>query len=1076
MERKSIPSRILIPRKRSDFVPRPRLLSLLLEMLEKRLVLVTAPAGYGKTSLLVDLARSTELPVCWLSLSPEDYSILNFITTLTKSIQQRFPLFGNRTLSLVDNVSDGQLDIDGLAAAMAGELFEATSEHFMLILDDLHLAADNAPIMRLLSQLLRHVDENVHFIFSSRTTLPLPALPALVAQGDVTGLSLDELAFSVDEVRAFYLQNHGSELPVETAERLVKQTEGWITGILLSDKLAPAAREGLARINRITGVGLDEYFLQLIDRQPGELRRFLLLTSLLEEFNASHYQEVLGTILPLKERTADEWMEVILQQNLFAIPVGENGTWVRYHHLFLDFLQSRAYRELPAESQIAERTLAQWHLDQKDWEPAYAILRRLGTLDELVSLIERSGHELTGSGRIITLSSWLDALPTELLSTRPALISLQGNVAAMNGDLDLATTLYDQAINAMKLPEDYEFLARTLSRRASIHRMAGNLPASLQDAEECLSLIDKDLALRGLKAEVQRGVGVCLNRQGKLNESLGWLTRSLRTAQSVRDLKTEAMIHLEIGLVNESLGNFQRSLEHYQESLNYWQRTDNPIWLANIYNNLGVLRHGLGEHLAALDALDKALFHARQGGHTRMEAFALTGIGDIYLELEAPEEARTVYLQAHQIARNIPENFLLVYLDLQEAELLSLAGDYERALQVVNNAMSLASQDQSLLETHLCTLQNAAILIRQNNPAGILGPLEETCSFFESEGHQLQGHKARLLLTLTNGTLGHKEQLLENLLIVLASLKVDEPSRSLFALAARFQTQLEHLAGLDFIGAQLAPLLAGVQRSREAVPSLRREVRQRSSSLPFARPRLHIRAFGRTQVHINDHLVTSSEWQTQLARDLFLLILSHPEGMTRDEIALIFWPDASPEEVKFRFKNTIYRVRHAVGRDVILLDQEIYRFNNRLDYEFDVESFLRENAQALKTTESLGKLSHFREALKLYKGPYLPEVRETWVLPLRESFRQVHLNILLQVSEIYFDLSSYDLALEFTNRALEEDNCLETAYRLSLRIYAAMGNRAALVRQYNRCCEVLQREINAEPSPQTQNLFAQLMN
>jgi two-component SAPR family response regulator len=228
-------------------------------------------------------------------------------------------------------------------------------------------------------------------------------------------------------------------------------------------------------------------------------------------------------------------------------------------------------------------------------------------------------------------------------------------------------------------------------------------------------------------------------------------------------------------------------------------------------------------------------------------------------------------------------------------------------------------------------------------------------------------------------------------------------------------------------------------------------------------------------VQANNQVITSSMWQTQAARDLFFMLLAHPEGMTKEEISLIFWPDASTEEIKFRFKNTVYRLRRALGKESVILEQDIYRFNNCLDYEYDVEIFLKEYALASKAKDPLQKLSHFREAVKYYRGNYLPDVVETWALTPRENLKQNFVSVLLQVSEIYLNQSNYDLALEYCQRALTEDNLLEDAYRLALRIFAAQGNRAALVRQYQRCVEVLEREISAEPSPQTQALYNELI-
>jgi LuxR family transcriptional regulator, maltose regulon positive regulatory protein len=371
--------------------------------------------------------------------------------------------------------------------------------------------------------------------------------------------------------------------------------------------------------------------------------------------------------------------------------------------------------------------------------------------------------------------------------------------------------------------------------------------------------------------------------------------------------------------------------------------------------------------------------------------------------------------------------------------------------------------------------------------------LEKACAYFETAGQKIQMEKANLYLTLAYGQVGNLEKLFEHLLKVLAYLDADTKPVSLIAAASRFQTLLNSLASLDYIHGQMEELFTRLEKFREQLPLTRRNLRQQAVAIPFAPPTIHIRALGKMQVKVGKRLVANSDWQTQAARDLFFMLLAHPEGMTKDEIGLIFWPDASPENVKFRIKNSIYRLRHAVGKDVILLEQNNYRFNNKLDYEYDVELFLRENARAQKDKDAFKRLTHFREAIKLYQGAYLPEIEdeqraitprqgtylpeidETWVHTPREALQQIYLNILLQISEIYMEQANFDLALEYCQRALKEDNCLETAYRLSFRIYAAMGNRAAVVRQYQRCREVLLRELNAEPSSQTRELYQGLL-
>ncbi len=257
---------------------------------------------------------------------------------------------------------------------------------------------------------------------------------------------------------------------------------------------------------------------------------------------------------------------------------------------------------------------------------------------------------------------------------------------------------------------------------------------------------------------------------------------------------------------------------------------------------------------------------------------------------------------------------------------------------------------------------------------------------------------------------------------------------------------------------------------------MRRRLRQKASTVPFAPPRLIIRALGKVQVKLSAKSITMADWQTKMARDLFFILLNRPEGMTKEGVGAIFWPDISSDELKLRFKNTIYRVRHAVGKQAIVLQDDYYRFNHGLDYEYDVENFLKEIKQAQRAGTPKEKITHYQAAVRLYKGPFLPESEETWSLSERERLFQYHLETLLQLSEIHLEGGQLQVALDYSQRALEEDPCLEAAHRLAMRIHAAMGNRAAVARQYERCRQALLQEINALPSPQTQTLHDTLMH
>jgi two-component SAPR family response regulator len=208
---------------------------------------------------------------------------------------------------------------------------------------------------------------------------------------------------------------------------------------------------------------------------------------------------------------------------------------------------------------------------------------------------------------------------------------------------------------------------------------------------------------------------------------------------------------------------------------------------------------------------------------------------------------------------------------------------------------------------------------------------------------------------------------------------------------------------------------------------------------------------------------------------MFFLFLAHPEGLTKEQVGLYFWPDATPDELKLRFKNTLYRLRRAVGRQTILLQDDYYQFNWSLDYEYDVESFVTAFERAQKAQDPGEKAAFLKIAVEHYKGEYLSEIEEIWAITDRQRYYQMYLDALMRLATGFVERKTYKTALRYCYQALTEDACLEDAHRLAMRIHAAMGNRAAIVRQYERCRTALIKEINAPPSQQTRDLYETLI-
>lgn len=1068
--------RIVVPRRRSELLTRQRLLNGLMDRLDSRLVIISAPAGYGKTSLLVDFVHHLEWPACWYAIDELDRDPLRFIAHFISSIQVRFPQFGRTALGLLGSSTQDRLNLDMLVASAVNDIYDNISEHFVVVLDDYHLIDDSRPVNQFISRFLQTVSENCHLFIASRTLLTLPDLPLLVARAQVAGMSVDELSFKTDEIQALFLQNERQVLPTELARELVRKTEGWIAGLLLTSQLdrgnAAANRRGMMRV---AGVGLYDYLAQqVMEKQPPDVQEFLLRSSLLEEFDAAFCAEVIAPALNL-ELNWDALMEAALHNNLFILPVDEESVTLRYHHLFLDFLQHRMLEQRPEEAVSIQTRLAQVYARHGEWERAYRVYQRLGRLSAQAGLLEQAGPELMTSGRLNTLSDWLTTLPPEMRLARPVLLSLQGALAIMRGELGEAKTLLDQAIAGLANEDDPYQLALALSRRSTGLRLLGQYADAQSDAERALKLTEEYDSHPRAHAEAQRALGSALLSMGQTRQAFEQLTRAHETYQSLGEKASAARMLLEIGMARRSLGQLDEAETAYTQALELWEATGNLAWQANLLNNLGVLQHERGEYLPAAHSLERAVECARLSSYPRMEAFALTGLGDLYRDLEAYNESMEAYRQAAVLADRAEERYLMFYLELARSVLARRQKRFTAARELLNVASQRANAGLAELDRALCQLEQASLLLVQEDFQTVEGTLSGAAAYFAHQGRRLESARSQLVLMLAAAGCDDREavQIHRRALAEIWDSSAVWPP--LVAAAREFSPLLEQMRGLPEMEPQAGRLLHQVEQLSRRLPGHRRQLRPQAGVVPLGPAHVTIQTLGRMEVRVNRNLITGANWRSVVARDLFFFLLNNPQGLTKEQIGLVFWPDASSDQLQQRFRNLIYRLRHAVGSEVVVLGpDELYRFNHALDYEYDVETFEREMDRAEHMEKGEERLRQLLHTTRLYQGPFLPEIDAEWALVEREHLKRRCLEGLLSAAQLGLEINHPEQALQCCQTALQIDPSFEEAHRLAMRGYSAEGNRAGVIRQYQACTQAMQDEFGTGPSPQTVHLFEQL--
>ena len=413
-------TKLHMPRPRPDLVSRPRLAERLDEGLARGLMLVCAPAGYGKTVLLADWARRGPQPVAWLSLDVGDNDPARFWRHGVAALDRSRPGLAERVGPLLGPPAPASYE--GLVTALINELAAGSdADQALLVLDDYHLI-DSEAVHTSLGFLLEHRPPGLHLVLASRSDPPL-ALARLRGQGQLTELRAADLRFTADEAAALLRQGAAvsdAALPETAVAALAARTEGWAAGLQLAALSLRGQPDAVGFTAAFTGSHrfvLDFLAEEVLEHQTEQVRAFLLETSVLERLSGPLCDAVTG------RPGSQALLEEAERAGLFVVPLDEVRGWWRYHHLFADLLRARLQAEQPGRVRQLHRNAAAWYAERGLADDAIRHAVAAGEMTWAARLIEQYFDEryyLSGEGT--TLQRWLSALPDGLVRSRPRLL------------------------------------------------------------------------------------------------------------------------------------------------------------------------------------------------------------------------------------------------------------------------------------------------------------------------------------------------------------------------------------------------------------------------------------------------------------------------------------------------------------------------------------------------------------------------------------------------------------------------------------------------------------------------------
>jgi LuxR family maltose regulon positive regulatory protein len=683
-------------------VPRPRLLDRLNHGLTGRLILLSAPPGFGKTTLVSEWLAVCGHPAAWLSLDAADNDPVRFQRYLIAALQTVAPQIGKTIQELLR--SPQPPPVESILTVLVNEIC-SLPDHLILVLDDYH-TIEAAAVHKATIFLLDNLPPCLHLVMATRADPPLP-LSRWRSRGQLVEVRTDDMRFTPSESATFLNQVMGLSLSAEDIAALESRTEGWIVGLQMAAISLQGRTDAEAFIRAFSGSHhyvLDYLVDEVLSRQPEDIQTFLLRTSILDRLAGRLCDAVMG------QTGSQAVLEGVEKANLFLAPLDDERRWYRYHHLFREVLRAKLQRAYPPEEiRALHRSASQWYEQHGRIDKAVRHALQAKDFDRVAALIERSASSLLRRGDLTTLLRWLGALPDTLVRTSPRLSLIYAWTLLANSQFEAVEPRLQDAERALGLTADQVSSAPTLSTdlrgavgevlciRANLAFHHADLPRVLalsQQATDCLS------------DDVEAGL---------------FHTRPI----------LQGVVTFNTALAHEFGGDVRLASEMFDETIALSRPINNAHLVMLSFSHLAHMRRIQGRLRQAAETYRQAIQYAQEDTSppSPLLGMVYVGLGDVLCEWNELERAQSHLQQGIDLARlwSNWETLVPGYLGL--ARLQAARGDWTGAAQVLADladrvpplqspwGMPLIRAHQALLQTRRGDLDAAAAWVRQTNLA-----------------------------------------------------------------------------------------------------------------------------------------------------------------------------------------------------------------------------------------------------------------------------------------------------------------------------------------------------------------------
>jgi LuxR family maltose regulon positive regulatory protein len=753
-------------------VPRPHLIARLDGGLRPgcRLTLVSAPAGYGKTTLLSSWIAHGEpdMHVAWVSLAEGDNDPASFWAYATTALQTIQAGIGEIVHAAFE--SPHPMPIKSALTQLVNQVAQV-SDPIVLVLDDYH-AISTPAIHSALSFLLENMPPQMHLVLATRADPPLP-IPRLRARGQLVELYESDLRFTSQEATEFLRQVMGLSLSTEDVVALERRTEGWIAGLQMA-AISMHGRDDIAAFVRAFA-GSNRYILdylgeEVLRQQPTDVQAFLLQTAILERLSGELCNAVIGGGERVEADSfadSQSMLEYLERSNLFVVPMDDERHWYRYHHLFADLLRQRLQREKPELVPELHRRASEWH--EQNGRIAEAVGHALAAFDyeQAAHLIERVGWEMLVRGACSILLGWIDAFPDGFVRSRPRLGVIRAWCLVVTGQIDRAES-YLSNVDVQQVQGE------AAAVRAYATSVRGDARHGIAFAQQALGHLPEDnLSLRGFLA---LNLGIAYSSSGEPIAASHALDQAIELSRLSDQIDLTLAATATLGHVQDNQAMLRQAIETHRRVLDLARDLGGqpaPV--------VGMAYLGIAEVLYEWNDLDGTLCHVTEGlkllelghfvtyllfGHS-LRARVCLARGDL-------DDAQTAIQQAERLAQGDDFAYMMAVLGGLRARLNLAQGnaaaaarwaqahrwtegtEIDRVCEAEQMAVAwvLVAQDRAGEAMHMLAplleaaqtagrMENAIKILTlqalafqaQNNQDGALSALQQALSLAEPEGY-----------------------------------------------------------------------------------------------------------------------------------------------------------------------------------------------------------------------------------------------------------------------------------------------------------------------------------------------------